>query len=200
MFDDEETIGGLTMAEQGDEPVVDYENPADVARLIQTQVQNREKYFNDLAEQLKAKRYGPSRAEQLFALSAAFASPTATRGFGGVMGNVMPVFQQFEKAKRDAEEARAADMQKLTLARMGTTDDAIKNALALQRLQAAYNKPKNPYSGAVWDADEKRWVMRPGAEGGPPTLTPEQAAEYAKDPKNRGMKFFTTDGREMEIK
>jgi hypothetical protein len=143
MFDDEETIGGLTMAEQGDEPVVDYENPADVARLIQTQAQNREKYFNDLAEQLKAKRYGPSRAEQLFALSAAFASPTATRGFGGVMGNVMPVFQQFEKAKRDAEEARAADMQKLTLARMGTTDDAIKNALTLQRLQATYNKPKS---------------------------------------------------------
>jgi hypothetical protein len=141
MFDDEETIGGLAAAEQGDEAALDYQNPADVARLIQTQVQNREKYFNDLAEQLKAKRYGPSASERLFALSAAFAAPTSTRGFGGVMGNVMPVFQQFEKAKRDAEEARAADMQKLTLARMGTTDDAIKNALALQKLQAAYNKP-----------------------------------------------------------
>ena len=165
MFDDEETIGGLTMAEQGDEPVVDYENPADVARLIQTQVQNREKYFNDLAEQLKAKRYGPSRAEQLFALSAAFASPTATRGFGGVMGNVMPVFQQFEKAKRDAEEARAADMQKLTLARMGTTDDAIKNALTLQRLKAQYTKAGeakfDPLQGGGYQ-------LRPGTGGAPP--------------------------------
>lgn len=200
MFEDEETLGGLTAAEQGDEAPLDYQNPLDVARAIQRSSLEQKAYYDSLAEQLKAKRYGPTASERLFALSAAFAAPTSTRGFAGVMGNVMPVFQQFEKSKREAEEARAADMQKLQLARMGGTKDEISNALALQKLQAQYNKPKNPYSGAVWDADAKRWVMRPGAEGGPPTLTPEQAAEYAKDPKNRGMKFFTTDGREMEIK
>jgi hypothetical protein len=200
MFEDEETLGGLTMAEQGDEEPLDYQNPADVARAIQRSSAEQKAYYDSLAEQLKAKRYGPSRSEQLFALSAAFAAPTRTRGFAGVMGNVMPVFQQFERSKREAEEARAEDMQKLQLARMGASKGELSNALALQRLQAQYNKPKNPYSGAVWDADAKRWVMRPGAEGAPPTLTPEQAAEYAKDPKNRGMKFFTTDGREMEIK
>jgi hypothetical protein len=144
MFDDEETIGGLTMAEQGDEAALDYQNPADVARLIQRQSQNRTQYLNDLAEQLKAKRYGPTASERLFALSAAFAAPTSTRGFGGVMSNVMPVFQQFEKAKRDAEEARAADMQKLTMGRMGATDEEIKSALALQKLQATYTKAGQP--------------------------------------------------------
>jgi hypothetical protein len=200
MFEDEETLGGLTAAEQGDEMALDYQNPADVARAIQRSSLEQKAYYDSLAEQLKAKRYGPTASERLFALSAAFAAPTSTRGFGGVMSNVMPVFQQFEKSKRDAEEARAEDMQKLQMARMGATQAEIKSALDLQRLQAQYNKPKNPYSGAVWDAGEKRWVMRPGAEGAPPTLTPEQAAEYAKDPKNRGMKFFTTDGREMEIK
>jgi hypothetical protein len=144
MFDDEETIGGLTAGEQGDEAALDYQNPADVARLIQTQAQNRKMYLDDLAAQLKAKRYGPTASERLFALSAAFAAPTSTRGFGGVMSNVMPVFQQFEKAKRDAEEARAADMQKLAMGRMGATDEEIKSALDLQRLQAAYTKAGQP--------------------------------------------------------
>lgn len=142
--DYETTLGGLSAAEQGDEAALDYQNPADVARLIQRQSQNRTQYLNDLAEQLKAKRYGPTASERLFALSAAFAAPTSTRGFGGVMGNVMPVFQQFEKAKRDAEEARAADMQKLTMGRMGATDEEIKSALALQKLQATYTKAGQP--------------------------------------------------------
>lgn len=197
--DYETTLGGLSAAEQGDEAALDYQNPADVARLIQRQSQNRTQYLNDLAEQLKAKRYGPTASERLFALSAAFAAPTSTRGFGGVMSNVMPVFQQFEKAKRDAEEARAADMQKLTMGRMGATDEEIKSALALQKLQATY-AGKNPYAGAVWDPEMQRWVFRPGSAGSPPVLTPEQAAELSKDPKNRGMKFYTTDGREREIK
>jgi hypothetical protein len=34
-------------------------------------------------------------------------------------------------------------MQKLTMGRMGATDEEIKSALALQKLQAAYNKPKS---------------------------------------------------------
>lgn len=142
MFEDEETLGGLTAAEQGDEMALDYQNPADVARAIQRSSLEQKAYYDSLAEQLKAKRYGPTASERLFALSAAFAAPTSTRGFGGVMGNVMPVFQQFEKSKRDAEEARAADMQKLQMARMGATQAEIKSALDLQTLQARYNNPE----------------------------------------------------------
>lgn len=144
MFEDEETIGGLTMAEQGDEEPLDYQNPADVARAIQRSSAEYKAYFDNVAEQLKAKRYGPSRAEQLFALSAAFAAPTRTRGFAGVMGNVMPVFQQFERSKREAEAARAEDMQKLQLARMGASKTELSNALALQRLQAQYANAGRP--------------------------------------------------------
>lgn len=165
MFDDEETIGGLAAAEQGDEAALDYQNPADVARLIQTQAQNRKMYLDDLAAQLKAKRYGPTASERLFALSAAFAAPTSTRGFGGVMSNVMPVFQQFEKAKRDAEEARAADMQKLTMGRMGATDEEIKSALALQKLQAAYAKAGEAKFDALTTGG---YQQRPGTGGAPP--------------------------------
>ena len=141
--DDEDTLGGLTAAEQGDEAPLYYQNPLDVARAIQRSSAEQRAYLDGLTAELKAKRYGPTASERLFALSAAFAAPTSTRGFGGVMSNVMPVFQQFEKSKREAEEARAEDMQKLQMARMGATQAEIKSALDLQRLQAQYNKPKS---------------------------------------------------------
>lgn len=124
---------------------------ADLASRIQKQSADRQAYFDQLAEQLKAKRYAPSASERLFAISAALASPTRTPGFGGVLSNVVPVFQQFEKDKREAEEARAADMQKLTMGRMGAADAEISTALELQQLRdryatqmAAANKPPAP--------------------------------------------------------
>lgn len=139
-------IGGLGMG-------------SDLAARIEKQSADRQAYFDQLAEQLKAKRYAPSASERLFAISAALASPTRTPGFGGVMSNVVPVFQQFEKDKRAAEEARAADMEKLGLARLGMGDDEIRTALDLQKLQAEYNKPKprrtalSAYDGRVYDLD-----------------------------------------------
>jgi hypothetical protein len=118
-----------------------YSDPAALTRLIQKQGEDRKAYFDKLADQLKTKRYAPSASERLFAISAALAAPTRTPGFGGLMSNVMPVFQQYEKDKRAAEEARASDMEKLTLGRMGATDAEIRTALDLQKLQAQYNKP-----------------------------------------------------------
>ena len=165
MFEDEETIGGLAAAEQGDEAPLDYQNPADVARAIQRSSAEQRAYLDGLAAELKAKRYGPTASERLFALSAAFAAPTSTRGFGGVMGNVMPVFQQFEKSKRDAEEARAADMQKFQMARMGATQAEITNALALQKLQATYAKAGEAKVDALPGGG---YQQRPGTGGGPP--------------------------------
>jgi len=175
MFEDEETIGGLTMAEQGDEEPLDYQNPADVARAIQRSSAEYKAYFDNVAEQLKAKRYGPSRAEQLFALSAAFAAPTRTRGFAGVMGNVMPVFQQFERSKREAEAARAEDMQKLQLARMGASKTELSNALALQRLQAQYAKAGEAKLDALPGGGYQK---RPGTGGAPPFPEQDEYGNY----------------------
>ncbi|MDI9410171.1 MAG: hypothetical protein QM519_01395 [Bacteroidia bacterium] len=198
MFEDEETLGGLTAAEQGDEMALDYQNPADVARAIQRSSLEQKAYYDSLAEQLKAKRYGPTASERLFALSAAFAAPTSTRGFGGVMSNVMPVFQQFEKSKREAEEARAEDMQKLQMARMGATQAEIKSALDLQRLQATYAKagqPKMTYA-------EGDWRIQPGTGGVPPlnakgqyvVSSKEQAASVPK-----GKQFVWADGDPNDV-
>jgi len=114
---------------------------SDLASRIEKQGEDRRAYFDKLAEQLKGKRYGPSASERLLAISGALAAPTRTPGFGGLMSNVVPVFQQYEKDKRAAEEARASDMEKLGLARLGVGDSEISTALDLQKLRAQYNKP-----------------------------------------------------------
>jgi hypothetical protein len=141
--EEEQPVSGLGVRAQ---PVpaakaVPADSYSDLAVRIQEQSDARRAYFDKLAEQLKAKRYAPSASERLFAISAALAQPTRVPGFGGVLANVTPVFQQFEKDKRAAEAARASDMEKLGLARLGVGDAEIRTALDLQRLQAEYNKP-----------------------------------------------------------
>jgi hypothetical protein len=141
--EEEQPVSGLGVRAQ---PVpaakaVPGDSYSDLAVRIQEQSDARRAYFDKLAKQLKAKRYAPSASERLFAISAALAQPTRVPGFGGLLSNVMPVFQQFEKDKRAAEEARAADMEKLGLARLGVGDAEITTALDLQRLLAQYNKP-----------------------------------------------------------
>jgi hypothetical protein len=110
----------------------------DLAARIQKQSEARRAYFDQLTEQLKARRYGPSASERLFAISAALAQPTRTPGFGGMLANVTPVFEQYAKDKRAAEAARASDMEKLGLARLNMDDDEIKTALELQQLRDRY--------------------------------------------------------------
>ena len=110
----------------------------DLAARIQKQSEARRAYFDQLTEQLKARRYGPSASERLFAISAALAQPTRTPGFGGMLANVTPVFEQYAKDTRAAETARASDMEKLGLARLNLGDDEIKTALELQQLQNQY--------------------------------------------------------------
>ena len=138
--EEEQPVSGLGVRAQ---PVpaakaVPGDSYSDLAVRIQQQSDARKAYFDKLADQLKAKRYAPSASERLFAISAALAQPTRVPGFGGVLANVTPVFQQFEKDKRAAEEARAADMEKLGLARLGVGDDEIRTALELQKLRAQY--------------------------------------------------------------
>jgi len=162
-----------------------------------------QKAFYDRVEQdLLTRRIGPSKREQYFQMAAALLQPTETRGFGASLANLMPVLQSQEQQRREGLVNRADALQALRAQQLAGRKDLLGKELdtevALARIAAT--KGKNPFSGAVWDADAKQWVLRPGTEGGPPVLTAAQVADLAKDPKNRGMKFFTTDGRPMEIK
>jgi hypothetical protein len=154
---------------------------SDLASRIEKQGEDRRAYFDKLAEQLKGKRYGPSASERLLAISGALAAPTRTPGFGGLMSNVVPVFQQYEKDKRVAEEARASDMEKLGLARLGVGDSEISTALDLQKLRAQYlaaDAPKyDPLPGGGYQ-------RKPGTGGAPPYPKQDNDGIYViEDPR-----------------
>lgn len=161
--------------------------------------------YDAAREKIMQRRYGPSRAEQLFALSAALAKPTyAGNRFGQILGNVMPTLADTERARREAEEARQSALDALKQQYLtgvsANTRAQLEGQLGVLKTAAQMAKPTNPYAGAVWDATSQRWVVRPGSAGSPPVLTPQQVAELARDPRNRGMQFFTADGRPMTIK
>lgn len=78
----------------------------------------REAYYDKIAKALEEKRYGPSFSERMYQLSAAFAAPTSTRGFGGVMANIMPVLAAQQKAKREGEISRREALEQLEANRL----------------------------------------------------------------------------------
>lgn len=73
----------------------------------------RRKLFEQGRASLEKERLGPSRAEQLFALAAAFSEPQRYKGFGGMMANVMPVMAQMTGATRKADQQRSEALREL---------------------------------------------------------------------------------------
>ena len=67
-----------------------------------------EKYGKDL----EARRAGPTSAERLYELGAAFFAPKNSPGFGGTIANVAPVLAAQRKAMREAEADKSAMLTK----------------------------------------------------------------------------------------
>lgn len=128
------SLGGLS--------AMDLTDPKQISRAILANAAEQRKYYDDLANQIKQRRYGPSESEKLLALSSAFFAPTSVRGFSGTMGNVLPVLQKFGELRRTGEQERAEALQNLAKQRMALAQGDIKTAIDLQRLLATYNKPK----------------------------------------------------------
>lgn len=74
---------------------------------------DRKAQYDLATAELEKRRFGPSRAEQLFQLAAAIGKPTYDRRFGSIMANVVPAFADIEKANRLATEERSAAAQAL---------------------------------------------------------------------------------------
>ncbi len=121
----------------------------------------RQRYYDDLTAKLTAQRAGPSFSERMYQLSSAFFAPTTTRGFSGVMGNVMPVLQAQQQAQRAGEMSRQEALDKLRAAQLtqreGLANQDVSTALAMAKIN---NKPpvrgiavgdtlRNPYTGAI---------------------------------------------------
>lgn len=171
---------------------------------VSNQIQSNIDLLTAGRDRMRDARMGPSESEKWFAIAAALGKPTKTGSFGESLGNVNEVLAEQMAAKRKAETERADLLERYRM-QIGGEQLRMLQARANQagqtyRSALAAAKPKNPFAGAVWLPDEQRWMPRPGVAGGPPVLTPEQAAEAARDPRNRGMEFYTTDGRPMRIK
>jgi hypothetical protein len=165
--------------------------------------------FEAARTNIEQQRFGaPTTRDKLFALSEALASPRYYGGLAGTMSRVAPVLGKMSQLQSSADAQRADAMRQLREQyEIGAEEDGLKALEAesaavreQMKILAPLAKPADPFKGAVWSEEEGRWVMRPGTVGGPPVLTPEQAAQFAQNPKNKGMKFYTTDGRLLEIK
>ena len=143
---------------------IDLTDPKQISRAILANAAQQKKYYDDLATEIKQRRYGPSASEKLFALSAAFAAPTDVRGFSGTMANVLPVLQKFGELKRTGEEKRTEALQALAKQRMALAQGDIKNALLLQKMQAEYAKAGQPQ---ILMGSDNRFKVKPGTGGMP---------------------------------
>lgn len=117
---------------------MDLSDPNKVSQAIINNAAEQKRYYDELTEKIRQRRYGPSETEKLLALSSAFFAPTSVRGFSGAMSNVMPVLQKFGELKRTGEEKRAEALQGLAKQRMEMSQGNIKTALELQRLMRTY--------------------------------------------------------------
>jgi hypothetical protein len=124
---------------------MDLSDPNKVSQAIINNAAEQKRYYDELSQKIRERRYGPSETEKLLALSSAFFAPTSVRGFSGTMSNVLPVLQKFGELKRTGEQERTEALQGLAKQRMALAQGDIKNALLLQKMQADYlqaGKPK----------------------------------------------------------
>ena len=119
--------------------------------------------YSEAEAKIKARRYGPSRTEQLFQLASAIGKPTLTRSFGAIMGNIAPALADATKANREAEMARqdALDALKRQYLLEGRQGELAKIAAEQKVLStaapliAASMKPKGR---KTWDSASQRFV------------------------------------------
>lgn len=112
----------------------------------------RMQLLQEATQALQQRRMGPDTAEKLYAISAAMFSPTKTKGFSGMMGNLMPVVSQMRRADREGEQTRQDAMLKLRqqyLAAEGEGEaEAIQNKINLykaSRTGAGMHVAADPY-------------------------------------------------------
>jgi hypothetical protein len=102
----------------------------------------RQAYYDDLTAKLADRQAGPSFSERMFQLSSAFFAPTSTRGFSGVMGNVLPVLQKQEQAQREGEIKRQDALNALTAAQLTQQEELLGQELDTEIELAKLTRPK----------------------------------------------------------
>jgi hypothetical protein len=146
-----------------------------------------------------------SSSEQWLRISQALLSPTSMPGIKGMLANLSPALADMATMKRKAQQSREEQLAALReqYAAEGVTSQRgmYKSTLDALRAQGQMMKPQkahtgfNPITGQLVDME----TGAPVADAQLPTYTPEEVAKLSADPRNRGTRFRTADGRVMEI-
>jgi hypothetical protein len=133
---------GSAAAEEEDTGALPYAAVRKAMTAREKAAKERQAYYDDLTAKLAARQAGPSFSERMFQLSAAFAAPTSTRGFGGVMANVMPVLQAQAQAKREGETKRQDALSALAAAQLAQREALAEQTVDTELELYKLNRPK----------------------------------------------------------
>lgn len=137
-------------------------------QLDQERAQMRQQQLDAATAALQQQRKGLTPSD-LFRLSAALAAPQRSRGFGGMMANVMPVLADVTQGHEQAGLARKNALRQLQMQYMGgTLDDksgSLDKRLEIARAMGAAqpDKPRQTWSenlGRFISADARQPVGR----------------------------------------
>jgi hypothetical protein len=135
------------------------------------------KAYDAAAQRIRARSSGPSRAEQLFAISAALSQPTKYSGPGAMFSNLSPALQELQEKQRTAGYAQDDAVDELKLKGLTSQNEAYKEALRNRygiygimgrqlATEARFAKPQlSPAAKIAWDRypdpnDPKQEVLR----------------------------------------
>ena len=199
--------GNLDFNKMRDDPNAFFKVILDAQRSADERAaQSSTQLYEEGRKRIMEKYSGPSQSEQLFALSRAMLSPRKVPGFKGFLGNVVGTLGDNATAMQQAQRAREEQLFALQQQyQQGAAEREAarpRTALELAKTYADVTAPAkrrtgfNPVTGDLVDMETNQPV---GSEN-LPVLSPDQVGALSRDPRNRGMKFRTTDGRVMEIK
>ena len=142
--------------------------PVGALAVTRPDVKGLASVYDTAIQRLKASRSGePSRAEKLFAISAALGSPTRTGTLGETFGNLSKVLGE---TTAGAREARTAREDKIAALEFAKAKELAQNEARFAELQMRYGTPKpvrlvvNPVTGAMQHPYTGKVVI-PGAGG-----------------------------------
>lgn len=173
----------------------EYDPRAVIEQLRQLQEERRsaeqraadeqQRMFEQAKAELASRKAGPSRAELLLGLSAAFAAPRRYKGFGATLENVLPVLSNYTRGRSDTEFDRSRALSDLerdyAVGNLGATASSLDARQQALLEMAKLAKPQrartgfNPITGDLVDMDTGQPVTSPGSGG-----IPAGAVEYLK--------------------
>lgn len=195
---DENLQGGLTLGsappeEEEDAGALPYAAVRTAMTARKEAAKARQKYYDDLTAKLAARQAGPSFSERMYELSSAFFAPTSTRGFSGVMGNVLPVLQKQRQSQREGEIKREDALSALAAAQLAQSEGLAEQVVDTEIELAKLTRPKpskvvgntiiNGVPSVIMQDDDGNVTTKP------------LAGEPAGGPSNKPSRTGTTETR-----